>query len=109
MISIPQQAAEIDNIRSEGMNDMSIKEYFHGFVSDWITEIELLESLKGNTNIVGIEDHQVIEKKDGIGWDILIRMELLMPFVKYISENSLTKRKVIQLGIDICCALEYCN
>lgn len=55
------------------------------------------------------ENHQVIEHRDGIGWDILIQMELLTPLNKYIVSNTITQRDIIRLGIDLCNALELCQ
>ena len=47
---------------------------------------------------------------DGIGWDILIRMELLTPITSYMKTNkSFTRREIIRLGIDLCRALEVCQ
>jgi serine/threonine protein kinase len=68
-----------------------------------------MESLKGIQNIVSVEDYKVIEKTDTIGWDIYIRMELLVPFNTYICDKVLTEEEVIKLGCDICTALEICG
>lgn len=68
-----------------------------------------MSKLKGNSNVVSYEDHKVIEHKGEIGWDILIRMELLTPMMRYIRNNPMDRSKVIQLGIDICKALELCR
>ena len=40
-----------------------------------------MSRLKGTGNIVSYEDHAVLRHPDGIGWDILIRMELLHPLL----------------------------
>jgi len=68
-----------------------------------------MSKLKGNSHIVSYEDHQVIKHENGIGWDILIRMELLTPMMSYMKTTSITKRDVIKLGIDMCRALELCQ
>ena len=49
-----------------------------------------------------------MEKTNELGWDIYIRMELLVPFNTYISDKKLTEKEVIKLGCDICTALEIC-
>ena len=108
MISIPQSKAELEQAMNEGLDDASARSYFQTFVTDIIQEIDLMSAFKGNTNIVSLEDHEVIEKKGSIGWDILIRMELLTTLSSYMNSNPLMQEDVIQVGIDIARALELC-
>ncbi len=109
VISIPSDMSEVDSLRSEGLDFDGTKTYFKGIVDDFVSEIQLMESLKGIQNIVSVEDYKVIEKSDTIGWDIYIRMELLTPFNSYICDKTLTEEEVIKLGCDICTALEICG
>lgn len=109
VITIPQNQSEIKSIMAEGMTEKSITSYYENFVEEIVSEFVLMSKLKGNSHIVSYEDHQVIKHKDKIGWDILIRMELLTPLYDYIKLNTFKKSDVIQLGIDICKALELCQ
>ena len=109
IISIPSDSSEIDSLRSEGLDMDGTRTYFKGIVDDFVSEIQLMESLKGIQNIVSVEDYKVIEKTDAIGWEIYIRMELLSPFNTYICDKTITEEEVIKLGIDICTALEICG
>ena len=109
VVSIPFNESEIDSLRSEGLDMSASKTYFEGVVNDFVSEIQLMESLKGTQNIVSVEDYKVVEKTDIIGWDIYIRMELLTPFNTYICDKTLTEEEVIKLGCDICSALEICG
>jgi len=108
VISVPQDNAEIDSLRSEGMTEENAKSYFQQVVDDFIGEIRIMESFKGVQNIVSVEDYKVIEKKNGIGWDIYIRMELLTPFNAYLTTHQMSEQDIIRLGIDMCTALELC-
>lgn len=108
VISIPQNESEIDSLRSEGMSIDATRTYLQGVVSDFVSEIQLMESFKGVQNIVSVEDYKVVEKTDEVGWDIYIRMELLTPFNSYISDKTMSEKEVIKLGVDICTALELC-
>lgn len=108
-IVIPQTDEEIEDAISEGMDEESVTSYFKGFVEEIVNEFNLMSKLKGHTNIVNYEDHQVIPHEDGIGWDILIRMELLKSLKTLTAERNLTEEEVIKLGIDICNALEVCG
>lgn len=109
VISIPTDESEIDALRSEGVDMDSTRTYFQEIVNDFVSEIQLMESLKGVQNIVSVEDYKVVEKAEGLGWDIYIRMELLTPFNTYMCDRKLTESEVIRLGTDICTALEICG
>ncbi len=109
VISIPSDPSEVDSLRSEGLNMDATRTYLQGIVNDFVSEIQLMESLKGIQNIVSVEDYKVVEKTEEIGWDIYIRMELLTPFNTYICDKKLTEEEVIKLGCDICTALEICG
>ncbi len=109
IITIPSSQSEVKSIKADGMDDDSVTSYFRSFVEEVVDEFALMSKLKGNSNIVSYEDHMVIEHPDEIRWDILIRMELLTPLTDYTTENGMTRREIIQLGIDICKALELCQ
>ena len=108
MISIPQNESDILQAKSEGLNEESARSYFQAFVTDIIQEVDLMNAFRGNTNIVSLEDHKVIEKTDEIGWDIIIRMELLETLSSHITKQPMTQAEIIKLGIHICQALELC-
>jgi serine/threonine-protein kinase len=109
VVSIPQNEAELNTLRSEGMSEEATTNYFQGVVNDFVNEIKLMESMKGTQNIVSVEDYKVLERPDAIGWDILIRMELLMGFNDYIGDKKLAEEEVIKIGEDILTALELCS
>ncbi|MDD5901816.1 MAG: ankyrin repeat domain-containing protein [Oscillospiraceae bacterium] len=108
-ITIPQSQSEVKDILASGMDEQSVTSYFRGFVEEMIAEFVLMSKLKGNSNIVSYEDHDVIQHAEGIGWDIFIRMELLTPLLDYTRKSDLSRSDVIKLGIDICKALEVCR
>lgn len=109
VISIPQSDGEVQSLKNDGMTDADTTEYFKGIVNDFVQEIQLMSKLKGNSNIVAYEDFAVVEKTDGIGFEILIRMELLTGFPNYVRGSKFRVYDVIQLGIDMCRALETCR
>ena len=109
VITVPQSKAEIESILSEGMSTPQAEAYFHGIVEELMHEFSIMFKLKGTANIVSCEDLRVLEHPDGIGWDILIRMELLHPLLPYVYQHPMARRDIIRLGIDICKALELCQ
>ena len=82
VITVPQSSAEVRSVISEGMSVSQAEAYFHGIVEELMHEFSIMFKLKGTANIVSCEDLRVLEHPDGIGWDILIRMELLHPLVR---------------------------
>ena len=111
IISIPSSYSEYESFKNDnfGLDDQSITSYYMGFVEEVIKECQMMASLRGHSNIVSYEDHDVIKRKEQFGWDIFIRMELLNTITSYFSKEGLTKKKIIKLGIDICRALEVCK
>lgn len=108
-ITVPASETELRDVMADGMDEESVRSYYSTFVQDLVKEFALMSRLKGNSNIVSYENHQVIEHTDGIGWDILIQMELLTPLNEYTRRNTITRQDVIRLGIDMCKALELCQ
>ena len=109
IMTIPQSRSEVESALAEGMDEQSATAYFRSFVEDMVREFALMSRLKGTSYIVSYEDHTVSEHSEGIGWDILIRMELLTSLPAYMKEHPLTRNDVIRLGIDMCRALERCQ
>lgn len=109
VITIPSSQSELNSIRSETSNDQSAREYFHNVMEECIQEVSTMEYFRGNSHVVSVEDYKVVEYLDTIGWDIFIRMEYLTSFLDYCAEKQITEEEVIQLGIDMCKALECCQ
>ena len=99
-ITIPQSQSEIKSVMMDGMSKEDVEEYYLKLVHDIVNEFILMAKLKGNSNVVSYEDHILKEHEDGIGWDILIRMELLTPLFDHIAQNQMTRKDILQLGID---------
>ena len=60
-MTIPQSESEIKSVMADGMDEASLREYYENFVEDIVKEFVLMSKLKGNSNIVSYEDHQVIK------------------------------------------------
>ena len=88
VITVPQTQSEIKSVQAEGMDIKTATNYFQSFVDELVQEFKLMADLKGYSNVVSYEDHKVIKHEDGIGWDIIIRMELLTPLLDYLQNNT---------------------
>lgn len=109
VISIPKSADEYREYADNGYDDKSITAIFKSQVDDIVSEFKMMSQFKGTSNIVSYEDHMIVPHGDGRGWDVLIRMELLTSLPDYINQYGLTEGQVIQLGQNICRALELCR
>lgn len=109
VITIPQSQTEIKNAYSDGMDEKSVTTYFKDFVDEIVKEILVMSRVKSHPNVVSYEDHKVIEHEGSIGWDILIRMEYLTPFVDYQISHNISEADVAKIGMDLASALDYCH
>ena len=109
VIRIPRSTSDIRAALSEGMNEESVTSYFQGFVEEIVQEIAVMSSLESHPNIVSYKDHCVLNHNGEIGWDILIRMELLTPLLDYIVSNPLNEADVVHMARGLCSALMLCQ
>ena len=108
VIQIPNDSVGLGSLQAS-MTDVDITQYYESVTETLMKEYHIMSKLRGNSNIVSYEDHVRVPREDGIGWSILIRMELLTPLSGYVYNNGITRQGVIRLGIDICRALELCR
>ena len=109
VIGIPNDKQEIQELIDEGQTGSSIRYYYESIVKNLMNEIKVLEKLKSAGNVVNIEEFEIQERQEEIGWDIYIRMELLKNLNEYRRSYQMKCEDVKKLGIDICKALEYCE
>ena len=107
VITIPKNGEQA--YLEDGLNKEELIEYYKEYVNDILKEVTLLEELKGAKNILNIEDCKVIEDKEKLQWKIYLRMDYLKNAKKYFFENPPREIDIINLGIDICEALQNCE
>ena len=105
-ISIPKDDSEIKRLIGEGVftDEQSAIQYYDHMLQSIMNEIDAMHKLQGYTNIVSYEDHKVIPRKNGIGYDLLLRMELLTPLTERI-RYTMKVSDVVSLGKDIATAI----
>ena len=112
VVSRPADDAEIEACYENGYDQASMKASYEEEIQRYVKEYELMKGLQGQTNIVSCDDFAVVPRKDGIGGQIFIRMELLTPLQKATmptKQSMLSESEVIRLGKDICKALILCE
>lgn len=109
IIRIPKEESEVQEMLAEGHTSQSIRYYYESVVKGLMNEIKVLDALKSAGNVVNIEEFEILEREDSIGWDAYIRMELLQNLNAYRQEHPLHQREVAKLGADLCEALICCE
>lgn len=109
VITIPASQSDVRAAYEEGLDEEGVTRYFQGFVEEIVAEFALMSRLKGNSNIVSYEDHMVVQHDNEIGWDILIRMELLTALPDYTAVHPMTEEEVERLGLGLARALKLCR
>lgn len=109
-IPIPHTSDDIANLQNAGMDNERIVNTFRDQLDLIVREYKLMRRLNDCPYVVRCDDILYPQKADGLGWDILMKMELLTPLTKVLREQKeITEDMVIALGIDICQALIPCE
>ncbi len=109
VVTIPVDDGEIQELMACGMTVDETRHYMEQSAKHIVSEFVLMSKLKGHTNIVSYEDHQVIERGDKMGWDIMMKMELLEPINEYIKRRGFSAKDIARLGRDLATGLSLCQ
>lgn len=108
VISIPQNASDVEEMYNDGYDRESITSTFQAHLKSIVAEYALMRKMNGSSNIVNCDDVRYVQHDDGIGWDIFIKMELLTPLAKALPAR-ISEDVVIELARDMCAALTLCQ
>ena len=109
IITIPLNDNEIQELDAQGFTYEAKIKYFDNIAAGITEEIRIMNTLRGYSNIVCFEDHLTLMHSDGIGRDILIRMELLQRLDDYMRKIRATQYDVVCMLRDIAQALVLCD
>ena len=109
VISLPGDEEEIKRALSSGVTPETLPQYYNRLLMDFVNEYGFMERLQGNDYIVTYGSHVIIPHEDGIGGDILIRMELLRPLIDYALDHETDEADVLSMGLDLSDALMACE
>ena len=110
-VSLPKNQEELNDLVKKGIikNVEDANKYYLKIVDDLKKEIAIMQKFNGSPYVVDCFDYIQENKFDGTGIDFYIRMELAEDIDKYFERKNITTNDVINLGIDICSALELCE
>lgn len=111
VISFPKNEEDIEADFTDGYDLVSVRNKYKNMLHRYVDEYQIMLAFKGQTNIVSCDDFEAKPHKDGIGWDVFIRMELLTPLTTLIKQYAgiIPEEMVIKVGKDICSALMLCD
>ena len=106
-VSIPTYSNQADDLFAEGLatDSVSLQAYLTQLLESFMNEVNINVELRGHTNFVSYDDHQIIPRKDRPGYDIYIKMEYLTNLNTYLRQHPLTLADALRLGEDICSAM----
>lgn len=107
VVSVPHNLKDLIVIFEEGNH--SLESYVESVKSFVQEEIDLMAKLGTNPHIITYFDHKIEPHPNNLGCDILMRMELLSTFEEYTDLNCLSRGDIIQMGVELCKALEGCH
>lgn len=102
--------------------DVSIEDMSDDFKADYeekekeairkaTEEVKLMHKLRNSMNIVSYQDFKIhtTNTKNSTHTDLLIRMHKYSELGTILKKNLLSEKEIIDIGIDICSALEDCQ
>ena len=109
VLQVPQDEFERSSFcKAEGLTVDQSNAHYAATVQSIASEISLMETVKGNTNVVNIDDYKIIHHEKENIWRVYIRMEYLTTLYEQADIHGIDENEIIRIGVDICRALEIC-
>ena len=108
LISIPQSESDLEELIGDGYDEESITSTLQSQLESIVAEYALMRKMNGSSNVVNCDDVIYQPHANGIGWDILIKMELLSSLPAALS-GDMPEEQVVRLGRDLSRALVLCR
>ena len=106
VIPVPPSPDAIDALHRQGHSDQSITALLQKQRDDILARYAAARQLGDCPQILCHNDVQQVPHADGLGWDILVKMELLQPLTKALP-LQIPLQTVEAVARDMCAALEY--
>lgn len=111
VVRIPTDERESREVKvAYGFDEKQLRDFFYPEVLKYKQEIQLMQNLGENTNIVQVQDFEIIDDSSGsVGWYILIRMELLESLDVFIRRENIYVKDVLSMALDILGGIKECE
>ena len=106
-ISIPASQTQVEALIFSGAaaDEAAAQAYYEQVVEDYKQQLQTLNELSGNPSVVTYLSCQIEKKEDQTGFDLYLLADYYESLATYLSENAMTHLRVLNLGIDLCTAL----
>ncbi len=107
-ISIPANDAQTKALIFAGAvsSEAEAQKYYSTLVQEIKSEILTLNGIESGSNLLKFRGYQVDQKIIGIGFDVYLLEDFCRSLPEYLMKNTLTRLQAVNLGIDLCSALE---
>ena len=110
VVEIPSNEWEVSALVASGMDALSVRSELEGRARAVLAEVEAMELVKDAPHVVRVEESRLLERTDGVGWTVYVRMELLESLTSVIArEGAPSSRLAAEIGEQICEALNACH
>lgn len=110
VVEVPWAGASDKDLALLGIDVGAAPEYFEGVANRIVEEIGVMNSLRGASNVVLIEDAAAERREDGRGWMVAIRMELLEGLPERQEKlGGFPVAEAVRVARDVACALVACG
>ncbi|MBR1758096.1 MAG: leucine-rich repeat protein [Lachnospiraceae bacterium] len=106
-IHIPETAKDVQSFARQLGGEEAARAYFQKAAESLLEELSVLQKLSDDPHIVSLLDYRMQEGE--FGYEIHILMDRLESFTEYETTHLMEEKDAIQLGIDLCSALESCE
>lgn len=106
VISVP---TDLQQLMALQQSSLEYFPYIRKRLSTYLSGVQIMGALQGSPYVLSYGDHLVDFHPSGMGFDLLIRTELLPTLAQEFARREFSRGEVLALGVDICCALEQCH
>lgn len=110
-ISVPASQVQLEALLLTGAypNAEAAREYFKDLAKGIRSEIEILDKLAARRGFLPFVDSQIVPMEEGVGYEIYLLSYYKRTLERHLKKEPLTHLSAVNLGIDLCAALELCR
>ena len=110
-ISVPASDSQVRALILSGAyaDEAAVHAYYGRVVKDIQNELEAGKAMAASGNFAGAVSYQIEKKESGVGFDVYILYPLYVPLTDILAENAMTHLHAVNMGIDLCDALQTCR
>ena len=111
IISVPASETQLQALLLTGAleNEDAAWKYFEDRANDLVRELEILQQLSKQEGFLPCERYQVVPMEDQIGYEVYILTRYKRTLLRQFDKKPLTKLDALNLGLDLCAALNACR